>query len=260
MSDLKTIQQDFMAFLQGKPSQMTKHIKSQQPVATSTRLGIYQNAYISRLRETIDSDHPILGSYLGDDLFDQMVPAYIEQYPSSYPSLRDFCQHIPQFLRDNAPFSEHPILAELAAFEQILINAFDAADATAVGPEKLGTIPPQSWPTMKLRFRPCVQRFGAHWNCVQSWQMLKQEKQPPPPQQLTTPTLWILWRNPERLTEFRSMEPDEAMLLDLALKGGDFADMCDALLNFHGEDEVAMRALTILQQWIELGLIGDIRF
>ncbi|MCJ8274909.1 MAG: DNA-binding domain-containing protein, partial [Psychrosphaera sp.] len=187
MSDLKTIQQAFMDLLQGKPSQMASHVQNQAPVATKTRLGIYQNAYISRLRETIDSDHPMLGTYLGDDLFDQMVPAYIEQYPSSYPSLRDFCQHIPQFLRDNAPFSEHPILAELAAFEQILINALDAADATAVGPEKLGTITPENWPTMKLRFRPCVQRFQAHWNCVQSWQMLKQEKPPPPPQPLKPP-------------------------------------------------------------------------
>ncbi len=260
MADLKTIQQAFIDLLQGKPSNMASHVQNQAPVTTNTRLGIYQNAYISRLRETIDSDHPMLGTYLGDDLFDQMVPAYIKQYPSSYPSLRDFCQHIPQFLQNNPPFNAHPILAELAAFEQILINAFDAADADAIGPEILGTIAPDNWPTMKLRFRPCVQRFQANWNSVQSWQMLKQEKQPPPPKQLETPALWILWRNTQRLTEFKSMGPDEAMLLDVALKGGDFADMCDELLNFHGEDEVAMRALTILQQWIGIGLIGDIRF
>jgi hypothetical protein len=259
MANLQSIQQQFMQLLQGKSNNMSQHVADQPPVETDIRLGIYQNAYISRLRETIDTDHPMLGSYLGDNLFDQLVPAYIEKYPSIYPSLRDFCQHIPEFLRNNPPFSQHPILAELAVFEQILITAFDAADAEPVRPDILSTIPPDSWPTMKLGFRPCLQIFQAHWNSVETWQHLKQEQQPSAALELETPAQWILWRNTDLLTEFRSLQTDEAMLLDLALKGGDFAEMCDELLTVHDEDKVAMRAFTILRQWIEQGLVAKVR-
>lgn len=255
MSDLKTIQQDFIRLLQGQSSDMLGHVQNQAPVASEVRLGNYQNAYVSRLRETINTDHPILGSYLGDELFEQLVVQYIEQFPSSYPSLRDFCQHIPQFLRQNSPFCDHPILAELAQFEQLLINAFDASDVEPIAANILTTIPPQAWPSMTVEFSPSLFELTVDWNSVQSWQNLKQQLAPPAPSQLAAPAVWILWRNQQRLTEFRSLEPDEARLLALAVKRSDFAELCDELLHWHAPEAAAQRAVDILQLWINQGLV-----
>lgn len=259
MADLKTIQQEFMRLLLEGDNSLAEHIQSQSPVATDIRLGIYQNAYRLRLKESMETDHEILGLYLGDELFDQMANQYTRQYPSDNPSLRHFCRHLPTFLQQTAPFNEHPQLAELAAFERLLLDAFDAPEAEPLGVEVLAQITPENWPGMTLRFRPCVQRLTTHYNSVESWQQLKQNTAPPEPIQLAVPAVWLLWRNHERLTEFRSLAPDEAIMLELALNGCDFAQMCEALLEWHEADMVAQRALGILQQWLNQGLIAQLK-
>jgi hypothetical protein len=75
----------------------------------------------------IDSENEMLGIYLGDDLFEQMVDGYIDSAPSQHPSLRFFGDRLPDYLQDTLPFSDHPILAEIASFERSLLNACDSA-------------------------------------------------------------------------------------------------------------------------------------
>ena len=135
--ELREHQQQLMAYLLGQDSTIADHVVDQGGITTDVRLGIYRNAYRIRLRETIDVDHPVLGTYLGDELFDRMVDGYIDQHPSSFSSLRQFADRLPKFLSTNTPFSEHPQIAELARFERLLLTAFDAADASSVPPQHL---------------------------------------------------------------------------------------------------------------------------
>ena len=117
---LRQLQHAFMDYLNtGETASLQPQIVAQGKVATDTRMAIYRNAYRIRLTETIETDHEVLGLYLGDDLFDQMARGYIQQHPSTVPSLRDFCDALPAFLTQQMPFSEHPILADIAAFERI---------------------------------------------------------------------------------------------------------------------------------------------
>ena len=137
MSDLARLQQQFVAFLQGQPSDFPSLIGEQPPVSTDVRLNIYHNAYRMRLRETIDNDHPILGKYLGDEFYDILVANYIDTYPSKVKSLRYFCDAIPMLLAQHEPFSQYPILSPLAAFERALLTAFDAQDAAIININEL---------------------------------------------------------------------------------------------------------------------------
>ena len=61
MSELARLQSEFVEFLRGNDNKFIDKVMVQPPVATQTRLDIYQNAYKMRLRETIDTDHPVLG-------------------------------------------------------------------------------------------------------------------------------------------------------------------------------------------------------
>ena len=74
--------------------QITQHGE----LTNQQRMSIYQNAYSARLKETIETDHELLGRYLGDNLFDEMVAGYIKAFPSGYRSLRHFCENLPKFL------------------------------------------------------------------------------------------------------------------------------------------------------------------
>ncbi|MCG7531028.1 DNA-binding domain-containing protein [Psychrobium sp. MM17-31] len=255
MSDLARLQQQFVAFLQGQESAFPELIGDQPPVPTDVRLNIYHNAYRMRLRETIDNDHPILGTYLGDELYDLMVANYIDSYPSKVKSLRYFCDAIPQLLAEQAPFNQHPILSPLAAFERILLSGFDAKDAAVIGINELATLPAEQWPELTIAFHPSVRIFEESINAVETWQALKSEVHPPQPTPHPLPIYWLVWRNQERLTEFRHLPPAEMVLLKHFIEGGNFADGCELLTEYFPVDEVPAHAVQMLQNWLNSELI-----
>ncbi|WP_435274707.1 putative DNA-binding domain-containing protein [Psychrobium sp. nBUS_13] len=258
MSDLARLQQQFVAFLQGQQSDFPQLIGEQAPVATDIRLNIYQNAYRMRLRETIDNDHPMLGKYLGDEFYDILVANYIDTYPSKVKSLRYFCDAIPTLLAEQQPFIEHPILSPLAVFERALLTAFDATDATTIRINDLASLPGEQWPNITLSFHPSVSIFEESINAVATWQHLKSDKNPPAPLDHELPLYWLIWRTPERLTEFRNITAPEMVLLKHFVNGGNFADGCELLAEYFSADDVPAHAVQFLQTWINAGTIAKL--
>lgn len=257
MTDLRRLQCDLMNYLINKDAKAKDYIAKGGLIDRDKRLSIYSNAYKVRLRGVIDLDHELLSYYLGDDLFDLLVTEYIRHYPSHVPSLRDYCKNVPLFLKETQPFSEHPVLAELARFEQLLLYSFDASDADIACINHLSGLPPESWPTLKIRFHPSVQLFSTETNCVQIWQALK-VKSNPPEVQTNIFSQWIVWRSQERITEFRSLQESELLMFDTFVRGGDLAQVCEALLEFHAEDDVSRIAIECISQWIERGQVTRI--
>ena len=257
MSRLADLQQGFLGFLLGQDSYFADHLLDQGKVSARARADIYRNGYRLRLRDAIDTDHEILGYYLGDELFDRMIDGYIDRYPSRYTTLRLFAEHLPAFLRDTAPFSDHPVLAELAAFERMLLFAFDAPDAGRISPDTLSRMPAGSWPSMKIRFHPSMQFFPAHWNSVAILQALNAE-QVPPAAVAGQNQQWLLWRNQERITEFRPLAVAEFEILRSALAGKDFAALCEQLLEWHVPEDVGQEALGLLQTWLDQGIVHQL--
>ena len=82
MSALRDLQLGFMSFLQAQDGDFSDLVIGDETLDTATRLEIYRNAYTTRLKKSIETDHPVLGVYLGDDLFDRLVSGYIALYPS----------------------------------------------------------------------------------------------------------------------------------------------------------------------------------
>src|SRR5713101_2392714 len=73
-------------------------------------------------------------------------------YPSDRRSVRDFGRHLPNFLKQDAGFAKHPELAEIAALENALNDAFDGPDAEPLGLAELAQVAPEIWP--RLVFKP----------------------------------------------------------------------------------------------------------
>lgn len=238
-------------------NEIMEQIEDHGNVTRDIRLHIYKNAYHARLKETIDNDHQMLGFFLGDDLFDQMVLGYINAYPSDNTSLRHFADKLPTFLAHNPPFSHHPIISELAHFERLLMVAFDAGDANLFTRSLLAVIPPEQWPELVFRFHPSVQIAHFYYNTVETWQALKQEKSPEPT--IEQNSKWLLWRNKDRLTQFRSLPTQEYSLITMILKGENFSALCEFLLQDTDEDQASQLALNYLLSWLDDGLIINLK-
>lgn len=251
------MQQQLINYLVDDDPSVTDKIKAQITehgnITRDVRLHIYKNAYQVRLKETIENDHEMLGFFLGDDLFDKMVIGYINAFPSDNVSLRHFADKLPLFLANNAPFNDHPIISEIAHFERLLMVAFDAADANRFTRDLLGNTPPEQWPELVFRFHPSVQIAHFHYNSVEAWQALKQEQSPEPVKEQHSN--WLLWRNNDRLTQFRYLPIQEYNLINMILNGATFAALCDFLLQEVAEEQASQVTLNYLLTWLDDGLL-----
>ena len=266
MSRLAEIQQQFMQYLltdtasdehPAVASKITGLVSEQKGISAQHRLQIYANAYRIRLKETIETDHEILGIYLGDELFDKMALEYTLAYPSSGRSLRQFCDKLPDYLQQNEFFKQHPIIADLARFERRLLNAFDAAESERASFADLQALPPQEWPNCTLRFHPSVQIFSCNSNAVEAWQALKADSTPPQAD-YQHPRAWLLWRGLTRLTELISLTADQHTLLTGFIAGQNFAQQCESMLEWHDEQTAPLIVLQTLQSWFSKGMIRSI--
>lgn len=256
MKTLQERQRQMIAWLNGTDDGIADHINQHNGIDNQLRLQIYQNAYRIRLRETLDTDHPQLGQYLGNSLYDALVDGYIYAHPSQFTSLRQFGDPLPAFLSQQPPFNGSPQIAELARFERLLLSAFDAADSPRAEYSALSDLPPLLWPTLTLNFHPSLQLFDTAWNVVEIWQALKAEQSPP--DAIEAPQHWVLWRNRERLTEFCAISRIELDMLNAFLHGAILAEVAEFPAREMPEDEAGSYLLSTLTQWFDRGWIKQI--
>ena len=68
---------------------------------------------------------------------------------------------------------------------------------------------------------------------------------------------WLLWRQ-NLQNYFRSLTADESAALDAALRGENFSTICAALAEWLPEDEIPLRAASLLGAWADSGIIVTI--
>ena len=136
-------------------------------------LGLYRDSYILRLIEFAQKDHELLSAYLGDDEFERMARGYAAAYPSRYRNAKDFCAHLPHYLAEAEPYREHPAIAELAALEKALNDAFYAEDQTAIGVSHLAGFAPADWAFLRFTPHASALRLNFRTNAADIWSALK---------------------------------------------------------------------------------------
>lgn len=252
--ELRQLQREMQRGLLGEQSTIEACIAETPPLAIEARLRIYRHAYVSRLIEALRDQYPVLHQILGDEDFEALGAAFIHAHPSVHRSIRWYGREVGAFLRVEPPFAEQPILAETAAFEWSLAEAFDSSDESVLGRAALTGIEPAEWGALTFRFHPSVRRLALEWNAVAAWKALSAEEAPPAPERSAEAVEWLIWRR-DLENYFRSLDPVEVTALDAALEGRNFARICDALTLHLPEDEVPLRAAALIATWLDGGLL-----
>ncbi len=251
---LAELQQAFFSAMQsGRSDRVIARLNTARGIPANTGMSIYQHAYSARLYEAIENDHPVLGAYLGDALWATLCEGYVSAYPSRVRSLRHFGDRLPDYLRVTPPFSASGQIAEIAQWERRLLDCFDAADTARAQWDTLLVMPGEAWPILQLRFHPSVQWLRMEWNSIEIWQALKEEHTPP--SAADEQTHWLLWRDEDRVTQFRSMDSDETFALRCFLQGNTFAETCEKLMELLAAESIPQRLIELLRLWCESGLI-----
>lgn len=253
MSELKLRQQQMMQYLLHGDGDFPKNLVAPNGVDPQQRLSIYYNGYRLRLAETLAVDHDLLGSYLGDDLFEKLTYSYIKTFPSTSKSLRNFADNLPEFLKNDGFFRDYPQLSEFARFERSLLRSFDAPEQAILPSDYFQTLAVELWPGTCLSFHPSTQLFYSEWNSVTVWLALKAEQTPPPPE--SEQSCWLVWRSPQMLTEFVSLDAVDVCIAQCVLESRSFTEICNAMAQIIAEEEVPARLVGTLGRWLTQGLL-----
>ena len=256
--NLPELQQAFQRYLLDRDGPVRTEIVSTAAADAETRLGIYFEAYRLRLLEVLEGDFTALRAFVGAERFAEIGRAYIDACPSDHFSVRYFGRRMRRFLANTPPYRDEPLLAELAAFDWALIDAFDAADSAVVGVDDMAALAPDDWPGLLLLPHASLQRLDLRWNAPAIWKAADQDQPLPPAAQAEHPVGWAVWRRGLQIF-FRSLEVDHAWALDAIRRGANFAEICEGLCEWIDAQHVAGRAAALLKQWIGDGMIRELR-
>jgi len=254
MTGLKQLQERFQAGILAGDDAILGDVKDSAREQRSVLFGVYRNAYVARLAEILGNDYTQLHTYLGDDGFAKLARAYIAAHPSDRRNARWFGRHLPAFAKEAAPFATHPEIAELAALEKALDDAFDGPDATPLAIGDLATISPEDWPRLKFQPHPTAIRLTFTTNAAEIWSALKDGTSSPAPARWPEPQALIVWRQDD-MARFRPLAAEDAMMWDEAVHGVRFGVLCEMVATFAGEADAALRAATYLKTWIDSGML-----
>lgn len=233
--------------LHGEPSRGNRPIEAgiagrAQDVAG--RLAIYEHAYRARLTEALTASYPVLRKRIGRAAFEALAADHIARNPPAHASIRWYGAELQRGLQG--------MHADLARWEWLLAEVFDAANGAAMTEADLASLAPQEWPFLELQLHRTARTYESTTNAVECWRAASAEG-PPPDSRDAAPVAWVAWR--QGLTVmFRSMPPHEAQAVARLAEGISFAELCAGLAT--SADAAALRAASLLKGWIGEGLIG----
>ncbi len=258
MSELAQLQQQFQQFILNGDSAISPSVLSSVEVSAEKRLAIYRDAYQLRLIECLTTTFPALHSYLGTEEFQKMCRRFIDVHPSYYRSIRWYGDLLSVFLK-NYYDKAYTFLAELADFEWKMTLAFDAQDTAAVSLEEIGAVAPESWAALSFIPHPSMQRVNYFWNAVPLWRTLVEDKELPNLAEEPTATSWLIWRSQDYVIQYYSLGKEEAWMIDGIRQGLSFSSLCEGLCEWISVDKVAMTAATYLKNWIQKGILAELK-
>jgi hypothetical protein len=255
MSRLEDLQRRFQDYLVDGDDSIEQDIVGSDAALAEHRLGVYYNAYRIRLIDSLAIDYAALEKHLGRDAFEQLALDYLRQFPSTSPSVRWFGDRLPEYMRTVYTGDDAEMLRELVEYEQAQNFVFDAADPPRlVQMEDIAQVPPEAWPDLGFGFIPALRWLDLHWNVPLIEQAHDQGAEVPVAERKEHPIRWLLWRR-EMKTHWRSLDVHEAWAIEEAGAGTRFGAICEGLLEWVDESQVALVAAGFMKQWISDGLL-----
>lgn len=121
-------------------------------VSAIEQLEIYRRQFWLRHTDSLVEDFPGVGRILGQAQWERLVEEYLDAYPPSSPSLRDLGRHLGSFAASRDWLAGRALVADMAALEWALIEAFDASAHPPLDPQALAAVPEHAW--ARARFAP----------------------------------------------------------------------------------------------------------
>ena len=231
-------------------------VREDERLSAVERLDIYADMYFYRIRDCLKEDFVALCAVVGEAAFHNLITDYLLVHPPSHFSLRYVGQHLPAFVSSHALGQQWPYLADLAALEWSILEAFDAPDAAPLAAAALAAVPQQRWADLRFTLTPSLRLLDVGWPVHEIWRQTQAGEGPVEPQPAAT--CLRVWRQEWRVFH-RQTDAAEAAALRAVQQEAAFAEVCERIAAFDSDAHSAERAVAFLGQWLTDGLLTSYR-
>lgn len=221
-------------------------------------LRVYQFAYSVRLLGALRDNFAVLPLVMGDEAFDALAHAYVQDHPSRHPSIRWYGQGLVDFMAQRDDLVPHPALVDLARMEWALRTAFDAADAPSLSAASLAALSADDWPRLVFEVHPSLQVLHLAWAIEPVWQASKAAELEGTLDALVLSApesvehALMVWREGLE-TRWRTAPLASVTTLQALMAGAPFAQLCTLAAEHVGEAQAAAAVVGDLQAWLADG-------
>jgi len=253
---LVELQRNFQAHLLMGDDAILKSVVDAPPLAPAARVRVYRNAYRVRLLDALKDTYPVLFKILGDEVFENLGDAFVDAHPSVHRSIRWYGGELADFWRSAPLTPSSPSWRKSRDSNGPCRKSSTRPTRVPVGRDALQAVDPESWDQLGFLFHPSLRLLDLSWNTVAVWQAMSRDEDPPQPEAAEAPIPWLLWRR-DLTNRFRSLGAAEKASLEAALSGMRFGELCAVLRQWLPEEEIPLRAATLIGTWTDSGIITE---
>lgn len=188
------------------------------------RIAVYAFMYRARLVEALESQFPRLAKSLGSEGFTELAHGYVDEHPSTQPSLRFLGGSFADWLARRRPALT---LADLARLEWARADIFDARDEVALGVDAIRAWPQERFAELPVRLIDAHRLLVLAEGTAERWRRIG-DQESAQNQDIAAPAseAVLVWRQGVAVYH-RTVDAAEMTVLELAATGTSLGRICE---------------------------------
>lgn len=158
---LEQLQHDFIHAMysstRSKADELTRtqrRMSSQHALDPHAQVAVYRASVQGGLIAALGDIYPRVKTMLGEQFFDALARAFVQEHPSFSASLDDYGEVFPDFCAEFSPLQDFPYMADLARVDWAWHRAFHGADLAPLSGAALEALPQRALLDTELVLHP----------------------------------------------------------------------------------------------------------
>ena len=219
---------------------------------------IYREQFWLRHTSSLVEDFPGLSGILGQDEWQKLAEKYLTEVVSDSYTLRDLGARLPEVIERASWLPHQALCLDMARLELAYIEVFDARDTPPLAPERLASIPEDSFAEARLLIAPSVRLLSVRYPVGHLRRKLRANGDEPVSIPDENPQQLVVYRLERQLWDMPVSKVAFTFLAGLA--GGKTLGAAAELAASSPEAEAELSASIgpWLQEWTAKGLVSDV--
>jgi len=223
------------------------------------RWHVYAHGYLARLTEALALEFPAVRRILGEAAFGVLVERFVAEFPPGALDLARAGDLLPLYLGSDSFGRQLPFLPDLARLERRIAEAFVARDAELWRLDDLRRLDPEEVARLPLSVAPGAAVVRSPFPLYDLWMCREEEDDAAVSVELEERPALVLVSRPDLLVVCRSIDEDEALLVESAAWGPVTLESVQARVAEGGDEHRVARLVHAFGRLVERGAFAKKR-